>query len=251
MREDMFKVIVERPRSGRSWATKSKLRYAPDDAPQRMSGKRIVTLSTRRTKHLNENLAPLKRYLMAQRGRRWDDVFSDICTHLDTGSTVKMHVREHLDDFIERKVRIASDGSWVSTSRWGSPIPPTYWANLYVGPADGIVKETSLLCRKLGIQNRREYWADQRRSAQECPQLVHLTGHVFLVQKNGIWFQYELKRVPTTAYGYPYSANEIYREICNASGQDEGPWQVIAKQQLSKKQLKTHSLKNTMGGTYE
>ena len=251
MREDMFKVIVERPRRGRSWATKSKLRYAPDDAPPRLSGKRIVTLSTCKTKSLNENLAPLKRYLMAQRGRLWDDVFSDICAHLDTGSTVKMHVREHLDDFIERKIRVASDGAWVSSSRWGSPTPPNHWSDLYVDPEDGIVKETRTLCRKLGMRNRREHWANQHKSAKKIPKLVRLSDRVFLVQKNGLWFQYEIKCVPTTAYGYPHSANEIYREICNACWQGEGPWQVIAKQQLSKKQLKTHRLKNTMGGTYE
>jgi len=93
MREDMFKVIVERPRRGRSWAKKTKLRYLKeDDGRSRVSGKRIAIEGGRR-KWLNENLAPLKRYLFKQRGRKWDDVFSEICDHLDTGSTVKMHVR--------------------------------------------------------------------------------------------------------------------------------------------------------------
>ena len=115
MREDMFKVIVERPRTGRSWATKSKLRYDKCEGRRRVSGHRLVMEHSGNTKHLNENLAPLKRYLHKQVGRRWDDVFSDICQHLDTGSTVKMHVREHLDDFVLRKVRRNEDGVLMST----------------------------------------------------------------------------------------------------------------------------------------
>lgn len=245
MREDMFKVIVERPRAGRSWASKSKLRYAPADAPPRMTGKRIVTQTTGGTKYLNENLAPLRRYLFAQRGRRWDDVFSDICAHLDTSSTVKMHVREHIDDFIERKVRREPDGSWRATGSWGSPTKPSHWADLYVDPTDGRIKETRLLCQKLGVPTRRNYWASQRQRSKRCAKLRRISDRVFIIQKDGIWYQYELTKPAFTPGGYGYGDREIYGELCKATWQCEGPWQLAAKRQLSKKQLKAHGLKNT------
>ena len=87
MREDMFKVIVERPRWGSRHAARSKLRY--DKVPDRKhaTGRRMVLESEGWTKCLNENLAPLKRYLSKQVGRPWDKVYSEICEHLDTSST--------------------------------------------------------------------------------------------------------------------------------------------------------------------
>ena len=137
MREDMFKVIVERPRWGHS-ARSEKIRHLKqDDGRMRLSGKRMA-FERSGTKSLNENLAPLKRYLFKQRGRKWDDVFSEICARLDTGSTVKMHVREHLEDFVMIKVRVDENGQYWGTGHWGSPSGPTsWWPKLYVCPHDG------------------------------------------------------------------------------------------------------------------
>ena len=117
MRDDMFKVIVERPRCGRAWAVKSKARY--DRLPERshVTGRRLA-LEVGSTKGLNENLAPLKRYLHKQVGRPWDKVFSEICATLDTGSTVKQHVREHIEDFSMVKVGVAADGSFYGSCHW-------------------------------------------------------------------------------------------------------------------------------------
>ena len=100
MREDMFKVIVERPRLFRRRALRIKSRY--DRLPDRtkVGMKRAAQEQRGWTKGLNENLAPLRRYLWKQRGRAWDDVYSEICSRLDTRSTVKQHVRDHLEDLI-------------------------------------------------------------------------------------------------------------------------------------------------------
>ena len=74
MRADMFKVLVERPRHRWKW----------DDGSARWSRNDIdepAWLRTRAgygTRALNENLAPLRRYLHAQVGRPWNKVFSEI-----------------------------------------------------------------------------------------------------------------------------------------------------------------------------
>jgi len=52
------------------------------------------------TNSRNEILAALVRFIQWRVGQRWDDVFSEIYAHLDTGSTVKMHIRKHLRDFV-------------------------------------------------------------------------------------------------------------------------------------------------------
>ena len=49
-------------------------------------------------KLLNENLAPLRRYLERQVGRPWDKVYSEIAEGLRVASTVQRHVRDHLRD---------------------------------------------------------------------------------------------------------------------------------------------------------
>ena len=248
MREDMFKVIVERPRRGRSWASKSKLRYVKGEGRLRMTGKRIVIENDCRTKYLNENLAPLKRYLFKQRGRKWDDVFSEICQHLDTGSTVKMHVREHIDDFIERDIRIDAQGDYWATGRWGSPQAPRNWAELYVCPKDGFIKETAKLCRKLGVPTRRNYWRERRHAygaeSGKTKHLRQLTETVYLVQKRGIWFKYELAAPPKTEAGYGYSDKDLCCLLWNSTGHEETAWRVLSKQQLSNKQLRKHKLHN-------
>ena len=105
MREDMYKVVINRPRHASRFATKAKLRYlAGHDVPSRITGKQIFRYKKKAiTKSFSDHVMPLKRYLFSQRGGKWDDVFSEVCARLDTGSTVKMHVHEHIDQFIERK----------------------------------------------------------------------------------------------------------------------------------------------------
>ena len=45
---------------------------------------------------LNENLAPLRRYLHAQIGRPWNKVFSEICAGIDRRNTVQQHIHQHI-----------------------------------------------------------------------------------------------------------------------------------------------------------
>ena len=100
MRRDMFKVIVERPRRfGPGGWTRGRPPRDAEDGPSH-AGMRRPYDSWHERKELNENLAPLRRYLMKQVGRPWNKVFSEICEHLRTDSTVQEHVRRHLGDFV-------------------------------------------------------------------------------------------------------------------------------------------------------
>ena len=67
-------------------------------------------------------------------------MFSEICAHLDTGSTVKMHVRQHLADY----VTIVSYGRYGELLDQGRLIRPDRrrsWYRFYVDPDDGILKD--------------------------------------------------------------------------------------------------------------
>lgn len=154
MRADMFKVIVERPRSGAGHAPSPKLKRTPDPHIQFIGLKRHASIATRYSKYLNENLAPLARFLRSRRGRPWDEVFSEICATLDTGSTVKMHVRSHIEDYVLARISVGRRGEWMhegevleGEDRWRRR------RAFFVDPRDGILKDIDDLAQCLPAAN--------------------------------------------------------------------------------------------------
>ena len=248
MREDIFKVIVERPRWGSRHAVRSKLRY--DKAPGRkhVTGRRMVLENAGWTKCLNENLAPLKRYLNKQVGRPWDKVYSEISEHLDTSSTVKQHVRDHLTDFILVDVTVARDGSFMASNHWGRPqAPDQWWARLYVDPKDGLIKRTDKLCRKLGLRYYRDKLRDDRKArvrGERVETLRVLTETRFVVKLKGCWFQIDTDHPPVDRFGRRSQGHGLFDQLQVRPGDDAAAWRIIAKRQLSKKELKAHMLNN-------
>ena len=149
MRSDMFKVIVERPRRGVGYyrtlpndyrAAKRFKIDADGNVNDEFCGCKLPMRSKRLGwdgKQLNENLSPLRRYLAKQVGRPWNDVYSEICSFLDTGSTVKQHVRQHLTDFVTLKTFVDEDGDLIAVTRWGHRVGP--YNDLWVD-SDGILR---------------------------------------------------------------------------------------------------------------
>lgn len=103
MRPDMAKVLVERPRCGgyldfgdrlARFERRSRDRDDHDVLPFRMK------TGAFKTKYLNENLAPLRRFLRRSIGRRWDDVHAEIRRYLRTTNPVQLHVMQHVEDYV-------------------------------------------------------------------------------------------------------------------------------------------------------
>ena len=94
------------------------------------------------TKSLNENLAPLRRYLARQVGRPWAKVYSEISTNLKATDAVQQHVRDHLKDYVAMKLSFNKAGKPMSVSRW--------WRSydFYVDPGDGLLKRAKTLTDK-------------------------------------------------------------------------------------------------------
>jgi len=143
MSRDMHKVIVERRRLGGDgraakppWEKRGRL----DDMPAK-EGVRKRHVFKKDWKQLNENLAPLKRYLQKQVGRPWNAVYRDISKGLKVSSPVQQHVRDHLWDFVEREVSLGDNGEVFTHphSRRGvfGELSP---GHLYVDPNTGILR---------------------------------------------------------------------------------------------------------------
>ena len=142
MREDMSDVIVERPRRGMrnssrqaAWEKNACLEDLPTKEGVR---RRHAAIGSQR--ELNENLAPLKRYLQGQVGRPWNLVYRDICANITPRSAVQLHVRQHVWDFVERHVVVADDGIHGSPTAFAGRGHRLRAGELYIDPVNGLLR---------------------------------------------------------------------------------------------------------------
>lgn len=102
MRADMAKVLTERQRVGhsrcyhdiRSRHHRGEIEYLPT-----MEGMRRPHILLDTAKQFSDLLGPLKRFLWSSRGRRWDDVWSEInaeLPHNTTGAHLRLHVSQEV-----------------------------------------------------------------------------------------------------------------------------------------------------------
>jgi len=136
MREDMYKVIVERPRRGKEGYTIAARLRNDFDGPMRHGMRAGYGY-----RDLNENLAPLRRYLHAQIGRPWNKVFSEICAGIDRRNTVQQHIHQHIRDLLSIDVDVREGRLFDLAPRWGflgrhSDISQ----ELYVDPRTGLIR---------------------------------------------------------------------------------------------------------------
>jgi hypothetical protein len=183
MRSDMHKVIVERPRMLRSgWTNrKTALRLdvkrsalAADAGDDYDSGPHRAS-SARHEKYLNENLAPLRRYLESQVGRPWDKVYSEIRAGIP-GNAVGLHVMQHVEDFVAVNV-FFEDGMLRRRYRFGGSLPVD---GMYVHPRTRLLRKTKSV-------TRRSWWTPRPAEAELnfCPQTLPNAFEKI----NGIWYR--------------------------------------------------------------
>lgn len=192
MRADMAKVIVERPRRYAGYCRKGR-RVELEDLPTHISMRRDRLLHGS-PKELNENLAPLRRYLHKQVGRLWSEVYSEICANLRVDSTVQQHVRDHVSDFVE----LHPEERWITVYRSGGEkerICVSPWRELFVDAADGRLKRNPW---------REERAAARRKGRAKPLDTVKLGVARELKLIEGIWYEVEYAPLPVPRYkAYP------------------------------------------------
>ena len=188
MREDMSKVIVERPRIKGSESRRG--RRIDNDLRVSHEGMRAPHVRNYNGKELNENLAPLKRFLTSKVGHRWNDVYSEICKNIRPDSTVQQHILDHVKQYVNTKVRRNEDGELWDYD--GRPGPLSNWTQFYVDPDTGMLCLNQ--CRVTWPRRRRmqQAEAEQARFARErrLPDGTEVRKH------DGIWYTGVLKEVP-------------------------------------------------------
>jgi len=187
MRKDMAKILVGRPRKGGRIRTKRRKAHqrpawVDGDAPRLDSKSR-----SHGTKYLNENLAPLIRFLRSRRGRVWDDVYSEISEHLRPSNTVQQHVLDHLWMIVERETWV-EDGHpmalrWNGTERLDRP---------------GLSRDRFYVCPRTR-ELREQPYRSRGSHARPLPDRLWSGPRVQLRQLSQGWFALELERIPALA----------------------------------------------------
>jgi hypothetical protein len=147
MRDDMAKVVTERPRRGHGNKSKkttglSIRRYDPDGDYDE-----LVRLPVSRgrqygwnAKEFSDLINPLKRYLRSCIGRPWNKVHSELSRKLDRRGITGSHIWDHVRWEIETDCYIGPDRLAYSNRRHGGrgdwPI-----IGLYVDPRTGLIRE--------------------------------------------------------------------------------------------------------------
>src|SRR5262245_27053478 len=237
MREDMSKVVTERPRWGhRLPSGKTRLRIRSydsdneyDNLPKRVSGSRSKYIRAEEIKYFSDLLGPLLRFLRKNVGRPWDLVYSEMKESLDDRKVTGRHIFEHVDWEVETHVFIDSDGELY---KWGySGRRPVY--GFYVDP------RTGLLCWNDNNPWRRA--RDKSKTAAEEITHVRLSANTCYVKVNGIWYFIEYKDYEKLSDCDQANRAALLRAIPKVS---DLPVLILRKKQLSQKELKAAKLKN-------
>ena len=137
MRDDMDRVLIERPRydSHRRHPERRRQRRFDEDSP------RMVPVSRRGgSRYLSDLLGPLRRFLVTRCGSRWDAVHSELRAGLKPRSTLHLHVLEHLERMVYTDVVMIDGAPWSQS--WGCPRPLTDYNHhtFFVDPRDGLLR---------------------------------------------------------------------------------------------------------------
>ncbi|HUN26390.1 MAG TPA: hypothetical protein VMU67_08785 [Steroidobacteraceae bacterium] len=258
MREDMYKVIVERPRRGKQRdALAARLRNDLN-GPARLGARAGYGY-----RDLNENLAPLRRYLHTQIGRPWNRVFSEICASIDRRNTVQQHIHQHISDFIAIDVGVR-DGRLVGlANRWAFLRSSSgIYQELYVDPRTGLIRlNKSYRSWRHGAAERR-----RREQAEVTARRRTVNERTFLLLLDEVWFRVEVdvlprvRRVENVVDGKPRQqviAESRYdvvlrRNISRAMSAElqhckhlygSSDLYAVSKRQISTREIKAHKLR--------
>jgi len=198
MRNDFTSVIVERARYGRS-------RVHPKVTPIRLdcvdlvdaddgidhsgcgSGQSAIPAThqsmnapwrhNRKEKRIH--LAPLRRYLRAQVGRNWNDVYSDVCHTFQDVVSNGERLSDYIDWEVELNVRVRpEDGELITERGYGVGAD-----TLFVHPESGILTLSP-------TRPRRRYKHKPRFET------VDVDNEQKLVKVDGLWFFVTLATIP-------------------------------------------------------
>ena len=140
MRRDVQKIVSERPKSGRTWESKTpRPKQVVLDTLGDQFDERSNHTQQDRQKHRNARYNVLERFLVNRVGRPWDKVYAEACEVADSRSFQGAEIREHLKTLVATECWL--EGRTLMCHDWRGC--PQKVRGLYVHP------KSRLLLRKL------------------------------------------------------------------------------------------------------
>lgn len=240
----MHKVVIERPRWSPGPNKMGRQANLPDELLPKVQGMRRPYNCR---KAFTDLLGPLRRWLRSQLGRPWNDVYSEACAVIKPDSAIRLHIKTHLLQFVERYTFIhegevcildpyAGKPRRIESQRFG-------WEVFYVHPVSGF-----LLAVK--PQSRRQWRQDRISKKRET--LRWLDSRSALKRINGIWFMCEFREIPidTPFRAYDYVAGKSLGRG-GLTKRDGAFHHCISKRQLSRRVLRRYGLTNVVNANEE
>jgi hypothetical protein len=200
---------------------------------------------TYRTKWLNENLAPLVRFLHSRVGLPWDEVYSEISARISCRSAVQKHVLDHLRYFVAENVTLDGDIPMKIGPRGPEPVV-SYGRRFefYVHPRSG-----NLCLAPPHSWKARSSWR-QRKEATD-PRRKVLSPDRELRRIQWIWYEVTVAPIPKAPVAREATYDVIEQtRLAGAPfqlGQRSNPlWSTgryaVSKRQLSSREIARHGL---------
>ncbi len=236
----MHKVVIERPRWNPGRGKKNRQASLPDELLPKFEGIKRPHRNNR--KGFTDLLGPLKRWLLSQVGRPWNDVYSEACAVIKADSIIRAHVKTHLLQFVQRETFMHKGKVCVLdlTYRSLGIVPVEDSASrcrnlFFVHPETGLLQITPTI-------SRRAWKASQPR---EPVTTRWLRGNIALKQVRGLWFECHFKSVPVDVWfkAYDHALERVVsrRELTR---HDTRYLLCMFKRQLSKHELRRFGLRN-------
>lgn len=240
MRPDMHKVIVERPRWTPGRSKKGRRSILPDELLPKFEG---IKRPHRQHKGQRDLLGPLRRWLQSQVGRHWNDVYSEACMVIHPDNYVRVHVKTHLLEFVERHTfmrdgRVCIVAMDRSCRRVVMPITELHWgrSRFFVHPETGLLQAIPAISHRV--------WRARNPRPAETKHWV--SGNVAIKQIRGLWFECHYETIHSSQWFDSY--DHVLERIVTRQdvARTELLYQICTcKRQLSKRELRRHGLRNS------
>lgn len=238
MRSDMQKVVVESGRRGGQGHSRdhTKPRRVGEDFEGYLKHAGMKRPYGYDTKSQTDLLGPLFRYLDKHVGKRWDDVYSDICKNLDFRSVLGFHILSHLKDYVTLHAVIFDRVAYRVAYKYGRHERGAYdrVRDLYVHPTTGI------LCRQK--EESRTKWKPR---VNPNVRVLDATRKLWFI--HGAWFIVTYapspKYGPVPDIGVPFEGEERRLWRIGHKLHVYGAMYAVSKRQLSKKEKKKYGVK--------
>jgi len=112
MRSDMKDLIIDVGRSPK-WKPRSRRSEKQSVYYHYVNGEAMWPLYVCRYERFRDRLGPLRKFLKSQCGRKWNDVYSDICKQVDRRCIRGYHLHTHVDGMVERYAP-----AWAGYIKW-------------------------------------------------------------------------------------------------------------------------------------